>query len=170
MSSFIELSRVNNDNTIRKAKPLLTKQFVIRICLQLYCHCIWFAICGSLLLWGFSEAGFYGEGLFRNKYMNETCGWDISRKCIDGLHCVNRTCISLPQNITIVNEICDSPPPQKCPPQNINKIVTYFDYIDHPNKYLIPTFGEIPLMNITDIDYGACKELCSRETYCSAIC
>jgi len=170
MSSFIELSQANMTNNTITKKPLITKQFVTRIFLQLYCHCIWLSICASLLLWGFSEAGFYGGGIFRQKYMNETCGWDISRKCIDGLYCVNRTCISPPQNITIVNEICDSPPPQNCPPQTINKIVSYFDYIDHLNKYLIPMEGENNLMNVTDVDYGACKELCSREKYCRAIC
>jgi hypothetical protein len=125
----------------------------------------------GLVLWALSEAGLYGEGILRDKRIGEKCGWSEERPCSPGLTCDYGLCKETEKNITWVIENCDKPPPViPCPPQSVNKIVSYFDYREYPNKYIIPSPGEVPMEKIPEVDYGACKEICSRNSTCQAVC
>ena len=151
------------ESLIVKSQPIRRYiMYIVRMCI---CNCIWLLLTIALLLWGFSESGFYGDGIFRLKSLNESCG---TRLCNPGLYCINSTCQILERNITWVIDECEKSQPVVCPPTT--KVVTYFDYIDYPNKYLIPLEGETLLRTIIELDYGACKEVCSRDIDCKAIC
>lgn len=137
------------------------------------CNFIWLLLLISTVLWALSEAGVYGEGILRNKNVNETCKYGTGRVCAPGLECAYGTCKAIEQNVTWIIENCESPPPpMDCPPQQVTveKIVSYFDYREYPNRFIIPNKNEIAMPTIQEVDYGACKEICSRNSTCHAIC
>ncbi|MEX0596973.1 MAG: PAN domain-containing protein [Candidatus Paceibacterota bacterium] len=158
----------NKDNI--SCKSLLCKFFCNAFCI---CNIMWLFLMIGAILWALSEAGLYGEGVLRAKSVGELCGWQVNRPCAVGLRCIHEVCEKTPENVTWVVEDCkDPPPPKDCPPQTVNvqKVVSYFDYREYPNMYLKPKLNEIPMDKIPDIDYGACKEICSRNTTCHAVC
>jgi hypothetical protein len=160
---------VNNNGKI-SCKSILCKFFCNAFCI---CNIIWLLLMVGAILWALSEAGLYGEGILRAKSVGELCGWQVSRPCAAGLRCNHEVCEKTPENVTWVVEDCkDPPPPENCPPQTVyvQKVVSYFDYREYPNMYLKPILNEIPMDKIPDIDYGACKEICSRNSTCHAVC
>jgi hypothetical protein len=163
----------NNKGKISSCKSLLCKFFCNAFCI---CNIIWVFLVVGAILWALTEAGLYGEGILRAKSVGELCGWQVSRPCAVGLRCIHEVCEKIPENVTWVVEECETPPapppPVNCPPQTVyvQKVVSYFDYREYPNMYLKPKLNEIPMDKIPDIDYGACKEICSRNTTCHAVC
>jgi len=113
-----------------------------------------------MILW-LSESQF-SEGTLRTKNVGESCKF---KTCSTGLQCINNICSLPPMDQIIIYSNATLPPP-KCPSVN-PKIVTYFDYEEHPNHWLEPKKGFYK--NIYSMPYGGCKEICSSHDNCKAI-
>lgn len=118
-----------------------------------------------LLLW-LSESQ-WGEGVLRKKYVGESCEWSLvsSNSCSEGLYCLNKVC-------TLPTCNCEGLCPETTPCPELRPVVastvTYFDYNEKPNHWLDP--GPPGFYNIQfALSYGACKEVCARETRCKGI-
>lgn len=122
-----------------------------------------------LFLW-LSESQF-SEGVLRTRNEGEECGERLFNDltCSQGLKCHDGKCHLPSTQIRIIysNKTLPPPPPPKCPSVN-PKVVTYFDYDEHPNRWLDPGPHGF-YKNIYSIPYNGCKEVCSSQGICKAL-
>lgn len=141
---------------------------------QFYCIVFFFFTTIGSVLWALSEGGLYGHGLIRGKYLGEECSRWNGRDCVEGLYCAAGVCndhlSDENKTIYVLNNTCEiCPPPVKCPPTTVYKKVSFFDFNEYPSYYLRQNASDPDLKLIKDISYGACKELCSKSSRCTAV-
>ena len=102
----------------------------------------------------------------QNSCVGQTC--ESKYDCFKGLECYDNKCIipvtPEPEPIHIYENRT-----KPCPSVPVTpKVVTYFDYNEHPNRWLDPGSRGF-IKTIENVSYGACKELCSSHNTCNAI-
>lgn len=166
-----------DDIELEELKPRIESQSEIKVDQRkvfAFINIFWCLVSICLLLLWISESKF-GEGVLRPKYLNESCSYDNSgpfgpgtgRQCVAGLSCVYQKCTEQ-QQIVYENYTCPETKCEVCKPNSflIVKKVSYFDYNEFPNGFLKPASVNF----ISDLSYGACKELCSKQDNCTALC
>jgi len=166
-SSSEELLNVQEKSNLKVRQQPASDDRALR-----YCTIFFFLTTIGAILWALSEGGLYGQGLIRKKLLHESCSHWNGRNCAEGLNCLGGFCVDHLGNRTVVvfNNTCEvCPPPVRCPPQVIQKHVSFFDFNEFPSYYLRQNSSDPDLKLIKDVSYGACKELCSKSRYCTAV-
>lgn len=139
-------------------------------CCEKRCQILLLSILTLIFMFLWLAESQFSEGVLRYKYENETCSWSISKsnECAPGLECHNDKCRAR-ETIVYRNQTCECPICQcpSCP--SCNRYLSYFDFNEFPNMYLLPQVQERTKI-VVDIPYGGCKELCARTPNCKAVC
>lgn len=121
----------------------------------------------------------FSHGILRKRYIDEPCSSNDT--CVDGFYCdLLKRCQKIPcssvpfdpdrifnSSFNCPNKTCPACP--TCPPQSIHKILSYYDFNEFPNYWIDPGPQGFYDHNY-NMQYGACKEVCARDSDCHGIC
>ena len=179
LASEVEIDLDDNQPFLDNTVPNEGSDPIHDFCCTVKCRMFLFMICTFIFGMTWLSESQFSQGILRQKYINETCGFSIfgNKVCVEPLKCRNEKCIYeekppiLNCNQSNIDLFCPKQTPcprcPRCPA--CQNLVSYFDYVEFIGYYLEPTSKERTQI-IADIPYGGCKELCSRKSNCKAIC
>lgn len=125
-----------------------------------------FVVVFTAIVCCFSTAVIVHSAMKQDSCISQEC--KTKYDCFKGLECHEQKCrIPIkpdPEPIHIYENRTEPCPSVPVTP----KVVTYFDYNEHPNRWLDPGPRGF-IKTVENISYGACKEICSSLNPCNAI-